>query len=163
MLFISLLLALILVLQTPAAKVQPMSPLTTGLAHAIKKQEPDWQYTPGVCTCPELVPHQVSHDVGVWDRIVNGKRQDILMDVYVVPSPSEATEWMGKFSRHEFGISCQMEKFEVGEEGYLLTCPKTHYYHIHYRKGRAIVEVSSDLKADTERFARYASELLPDP
>jgi len=99
----------------------------------------------------------------VWDRKVDGKRQDVLMDVVVAPTAVVAIDWMGKFSRREFGSYCEMEKFDLGEDAYLLTCPKPHYYHIQYRKGRAIVEVSSDLKADTERFARYAFKLLPDP
>jgi hypothetical protein len=158
-----LLLALTLVLQTPAPKVQALSPLTTDLAHAIKNQEPDWSYVPGVCTCAELMPGQISHDVGSWRRTVNGTREDVHMDVYVVPSASDAANWMAKLSRREFGLVCELEKVDLAEEAYLLTCPHTYYYHIQYRKGRALVEVSSDIKADTERFAKYAVELLPDP
>ena len=157
-------IALLLLPQSVTPRtIQVMSPLTTGVARAIKNQEPEWHYTAGVCTCPQLMPSQISHDVGTWDHTVAGnKREWIDMDVYVVGTPTEAADWMSKFSRGEFGLVCSIERYELAEEAYLLTCPKKHRYHINYRKGRTLVEVSGDVRSDVERFASYAFKLLPD-
>ena len=84
------------------------------------------------------------------------------MDVYVVGTQTEAADWMARFSRGEFGLVCSIERFALAEEAYLLICPKPHHYHINYRRGRTIVEVSGDVRADVERFAKYAFKLLPD-
>ncbi len=156
-------LALSLLAQTaPPQNVRVMSPLTTGLAHAIKGQEPQWHYIASGCSCPQLVPGQVSHDVGSWERRVGNQREFVYMDVYVVPSAAVAADWMAKFSRGEFGLVCKIERFELGEEAYLLTCPKRHHFFVNYRRGRTIVEVSGDARGDVERFAKHAFKLLPD-
>ena len=161
-----LIIALLLLPNTSAllsAQVRVMSPITTKIARRIKKQEPGWDYTPGVCTCPPLVAGQLSHDVGTWEReLKGGKREVLYMDIYKIATAEEAADWIGKFGRGEMGMVCQISKYELSDEAYILECPDDPRNtinlrnSIYYRKDNFIVEVRGQSQKTVERFARYA-------
>jgi hypothetical protein len=139
-----------------------MSPITTELARAIKRKEPGWGYTPGVCTCPPLVRSQLSHDVGIWVRKdEEGNRESISIDIYKIAITEEAVEYMNDIGRGRHGTRCQLEVYELGDEGYVFKCPSSFKSVVYYRKGDFIVQVSGDSQDIVERFARYALAGLP--
>jgi len=141
---------------------QMMSPITTRIARAIRYKEPSWQYSAGHCTCPPLVPSQISHDVGDWERKdKSGNREFVNMDIYRIKSLDEVTGWMAQFARpRQTGGRCQVEPYPIGDEGYLYKCPTSYKSLVYFRKGHLIVHVKGDSEMIVQRFARYSVRLL---
>ena len=131
--------------RTGAMQIPVMAPLTTRLAREIKHKEPSWRYTAGWCTCPPLVSGQLSHDVDSWERKDReGNRELLDMDIYKISTAEEASEWIRRFGRGDFGKGCEVEKYQLGDEAYLLKCPRRFKSILYYNKSNFIVAVTGD-------------------
>jgi hypothetical protein len=110
----------------------------------------------------------VWRDIGVWEREdKQGHRETVKVEIAKAGSSEESAEWMRLFGGGNPSGSCQTERFQLGDEAYLLKCPTTfksifNYERIlNYRKGRFIVQVQGGSQEIVERFARYAIMRLP--
>ena len=141
---------------------QERTPLTTTIARSIKRIEPSWRYHYAWCTCPPTVPGQVWRDIGTWER-VNKQGQKDSVDVWIVKTSSaaESAGWMQRVGRGGSQQACASENFQLGDEGYLLKCPRTYKNILNYRKGRYIIQIRSDSQQLVERFAGYVMVRLP--
>ncbi len=142
-------------------KAQGRTPLLSKIVRLVKKQEPQWEFIYGVCTCPPLVPSQKYYTTGGW-HIGLGKDNPRDVNIYIsyVPTVKEATEWMESMSRWKLGEGWRREKYNLGDEAYLSRNPDKNGGSIYLRKGRIIVELSGDLK-DVEQFAKYVEKEMP--
>jgi hypothetical protein len=83
--------------QSSIAQV-PAERLTIQIARSIKKKEPDWRYVMGFCTCPPLLPSQISDDVATWSRgRVDSRSEWVAIQIHLIGNQKEAVEFM---SRH---------------------------------------------------------------
>jgi len=141
---------------------QDRIPLTTTMARSIRRIDPSWRYTWGWCTCPPTVPGQVWRDIGRWERKDKEGRGE-LVEVWIVKTSSldESADWMQRVGRGGSQQTCLTETYKIGEEAYLLKCPKTYKNILNFRKGRFIVHVRSDSQELIARFATYVVRRLP--
>ena len=141
---------------------QDRTPFTTTMARSIRRMEPGWRYTYGWCTCPPTVPGQVWRDIGTWERKdKEGRGESVEVWIVKAASPKESEDWMQRVGRGGSQESCVVEAYKLGDEAYLLHCPKTYKNILNLRKGRFIVHVRSDSQELVERFARYVVMRLP--
>jgi hypothetical protein len=158
-------LGLLLSLSTSA--VSPLSgqariPLTNKIARAIRRVEPGWRYNYGWCTCPPSVPGQVWRDIGHWERKdKQGHAEAVNVWIIKAASSEESAEWMRRYAGGGANGSCQIESYQLGDEGYLFKCPTTYKSILNYRKGRFLVQVRGDSQEIVERFGRYVVMRLP--
>ena len=141
-------------------RAQGESHLVTTVEHAIKEKEPKWQYIRGICTCPPLIPTQTRVDVTEWVRKGKaGQRESINIDFYEVASSADAAQWMTRFDRGEVSKDWQANRYELGDESYLLKYRNGSRYSIYFRKNHIVVEVSGTALKGVERFAKYVAEM----
>lgn len=165
--FLGFLLSL-LATAVPAPSAQARTPLTYRMARSIRRVEPDWRYSGGWCTCPPRVRGQVWRDIGIWERDdKQGHRETVKVEIFKAASSEESADWMRRFGSVGPNGSCQTERFQFGDEAYLLKCSTTlksifDYERIlNYRRGRYIVQVQGGSQEIVERFAKYAIRRLP--
>jgi len=76
----------------------PAKRLTTKVAVSIKKKEPEWRYVMGFCTCPPLLPSQISDDVASWFRgRVDSRSESVAIEIYLIGNKKEAIDFVSRF------------------------------------------------------------------
>ena len=106
--------------QSSIAQV-PAKRLTIQVAGSIKKKEPDWRYVMGFCTCPPLLPSQISADVADWSRKrADGKSEWVAMQIHMIGNQKEAVEFMSSFSSGRFRAHSVIHQYELGDEAFLI-------------------------------------------
>lgn len=157
----SLFLVFLLVLTTTMPiKAQGRTPLLNKVVRLVKKQEPQWRFIYGVCTCPPLVPSQKSYTAGGW--YIELGRDKPRVDIYIsyVPTVKEAEDWMESMSRWKLPEGWRKEKYLLGDEAYLTRTPDKANDFIQLRRSNIIIELRGNL-IDIERFAKYAEKEMP--
>jgi len=159
---------LVTVLFISLLPVQTKTLTPSDVAPVVEAREPGWEFIAGICSCPKLVSSQLSNSVGSWRRTnANGEKQIVLMQVYLIDSINEASEWMKGFENKTLGAQCRATKYSLGDESVELECPinpgdtinANHFIYV--RKDNYLVEVQGSTSESVERFAKYVSDLLP--
>ena len=88
-----------------------------------------------------------------------GQRESINIDFYEVASSTDAAQWMTRFDRGELSKDWQANRYELGDEAYLLNYRNGSRYSIYFRKNHIVVEVSGTALKGVERFAKYVAEM----
>ena len=155
------LLALLISVASPF-QAQTRIPFTNKMARAVRRVEPGWRYIGGWCSCPPTVPGQVWRDNGTWDRKdKQGRREFVDVEIVLAASAEESAEWIRRFGGGTSSRICQVAKYQMGDEAYLLTCPRSFKSTLNYRKGAFLVRVHGDSQKIVERFGRYTLAQLP--
>jgi hypothetical protein len=146
-------------LSGPAQQTQ-RTPTTFLMARQVKRIQPGWRFVGGWCTCPPLVPGQIWRDNATWERKDRrGQREFVSVEIVKASSTEETAKWMRQFGTK--GSSCSTETISLGDEGYLLTCPRSFKSQLRYRKGQYLVNVDGDSRVLVERFANYTLKVVP--
>jgi hypothetical protein len=150
--------------QSSIAQV-PVKRLTTQVAGSVKKKEPDWRYVMGFCTCPPLLPSQISDDVADWSRKrADGKSEWVAMQIHVIGNQKEAIEFMSHFGSGRSRARSVIRKYELGDEAFLIEYSAGDIKNpsqMWMRKDKFIVHLDGALPATVIRFAQYALKNLP--
>ena len=137
------------------------TPTTLVMARNVKRSEPGWRYVGGWCTCPPTVPQQVWRDNGTWERTDKaGHHESVDVQIVKGSSSEDIADWMRRFGGKKTS-PCQVERYSLGDEGFLSTCPRSYRHELNYRKGPFLVRVRSDSIKLVERFAKYTLSVLP--
>lgn len=159
------LLPLALTLSQSSIAQVPAKRLTIQVAGSIKKKESDWRYGMGFCTCPPLLPSQISDDVADWSRKgVNGKREWVAMQIYVIGNQKEAIDFMSHFSPGRLRARSFEYKYPLGDEAFLIEYSAGDIKNpsqMWMRKDKFIVHLDGALPGTVIRFAQYALKDLP--
>jgi hypothetical protein len=108
-----------------------------------------------------VVPGQVWRDNGTWERTdKRGRRESVDVQIVKGSSSEETADWMRRFDREKTS-SCQVEKYSLGDEGFLSICPRSYRSELNYRRGPFLVRVRGDSAKLVERFARYTLSVVP--
>jgi len=150
--------------QSSIARV-PAKRLTIQVAGSIKKKEPDWRYVMGFCTCPPLLPSQISEDVADWSRKrADGKSEWVAMQIHMIGNQKEAIEFMSSFSSGRFRAHSVIHKYPLGDEAVLIEYSAEDIKNpiqMWMRKDKFIVHLDGALPGTVIRFAQYALKNLP--
>ena len=147
-------------------QTEPLS--TSDVAKVVEAQATGWEFVTGFCSCPKLLNSQKSVSVGSWRRTTaNDENQIVMMEIYLIDSVKEASDWMKGFENKTLGAHCQVSKYSLAVESFKLDCPinpgdtiKANH-SIYVRKGNYLVEVQGSTSESIERFAKYAWDQLP--
>jgi len=149
--------------QSSIAQV-PAKRLTIQVAGSIKKKEPDWRYVMGFCTCPPLLPSQISEDVADWSRKRADKSEWVAMQIHLIGNQKEAVEFMSHFSSGRSRAHSVIHKYELGDEAFLIEYSAADIKNpiqLWMRKDKFIVHLDGALPGTVIRFAQYALKNLP--
>jgi hypothetical protein len=150
--------------QSSIAQV-PAKRLTIQVAGSVKKKEPDWRYVMGFCTCPPLLPSQISDDVADWSRKrADGQSEWVAMQIHTIGNQKEAIEFMNQFSSGLSRVHSVIHKYELGDEAFLIEYSAADIKNptqMWMRKDKFIVHLDGALPGIVIRFAQYALKNLP--
>ncbi len=137
------------------------TPTTLVMARNVQRLEPRWRYVGGWCTCPPTVPRQVWRDNAMWERTdKRGRREFVDVEIVKASSSDETADWMRQFGGAK-SSSCRVETYPLGDEGFLLSCPRSFKSQLNYRKGPFLIQVRGDSQTLVERFAKYTLHAVP--
>ncbi len=117
--------------------------------------------TRGVFNGPRpRVPSERLLSLSVWDHISdNGERESVDLKISQVDSRADAETSLEPFREGKVATGWKVERFRIGDEGFLSTSKDGGRFEISFRKG-TVVKVSSDSFRAAERFAQHvASEI----
>jgi hypothetical protein len=152
-------------LPTSSIAQVPAKRLTIKVAGSIKKKEPDWRYVMGFCTCPPLLPSQISDDVADWFRKrVDSTSEQVAMQIYMIGNQKEAVDFMSRFSSGRFRAHSVIHKYELGDEAFLIEYSAEDIKNpiqLWMRKDKFVIHIDGALPGTVIRFAQYALKDLP--
>ena len=154
----TLLLILIVLTASTPGSAQGRSPLLDKIISSIEKHQPLWYFIPGVCTCPALVPNQLSHAMGGWHLGGLASKRDVTIYISYVPSVEDAAEWMEGLTKWNVAEGWHRDRYPLGDESYLSSADDGYSY-LYFRKGSVVLEVSGE-DSDVKLFAKYAEEQM---
>ena len=144
----------------------PAKRLTIQVAGSVKKKEPHWRYVMGFCTCPPLLPSQISDDVAVWSRKrVDSTSEWVAMQIYVIGKQEEAIDFVSRFGSGRLRVHSSIQKYDLGDEAFLISYDSSgkikNPIQMWMRKDKFIVHIDGALAGTVIRFAQYALQNLP--
>ena len=148
-----LLVLMVLAISTPIG-AQGRSPLLDKVVSSVNEHEPLWHFIPANCTCPALVPSQISYAMGGWYLGDLTSRRRVTIYISYTPSVQDATQWMEELSQRDLVKGWRRARYELADESYLWSADDGHSY-LYFRQGSVAVEVSGDI-TDVKLFAKYA-------
>jgi hypothetical protein len=96
----------------------------------------------------------------MWEQTdKRGHREFVDVEIVKASSSDETADWMRHFGGAK-SSSCRVETYPLGDEGVLLTCPRSFKSQLNYRKGSFLVRVHGDSSTVVERFAKYALSIV---
>jgi len=155
---ILLLVSMVLAASTQVG-AQGRSPLLDNVVRSVKQHQPAWQFIPGVCTCPLLVPSQISYAMGGWHLGDITSKRRVTIYISYLPSVQDAAKWMAGLSQQDVVEGWRREKYMLGDESYLWSADDGYSY-LYFRQGSLAVELSGNVE-DVTLFAEYAEEQMP--
>jgi hypothetical protein len=126
-------------------------------AASAKTTEPEWRFTPGICTCGLLMKEEVGVATGLWKRNSHDPSAGhISVTVHAIATVEAASRFMLEHGtgRH-LAEGWTLEHSDLGEGAYIALDERTRWYELGFRKGRFIASVGASQRADAERFAKY--------
>jgi hypothetical protein len=135
------------------------TPLVAKVENAIRTAEPEWRCNRGVLDAPWLqVPSERLLVSSVCDqRSQTDKRESVHLRIFQVDSRTDAKMCMGPVRQGKVATGWKVEKFKIGDEGYLVTFRHNGRFEIHFRKGAIVVTVSSESFSLVNRFAQLVA------
>ena len=148
----------LLFVASPLRKAQGESPLVMRVERIIKSKEPGWRYIRGIQSgrVPR-VPGEKVLVTSVWEPMrKNGRRESVMLNMYEVPSASEAASWLKSISVGGVVSGWTVEKYQIGDEAYLSTYQDGRRFSLYVRKNNIVAEVSGRSLGSVKRFAQHA-------
>jgi hypothetical protein len=154
-----LLLVVMVLAASTQLGAQGRSPLLDEIVRSVKNHRPAWHFIPGVCTCPVMVPNQISYAMGGWDLGDITSKRRVTIIISYVPSVQDVAQWMAGLSQQDVVDGWRREKYKLGDESYLWSADDGYSY-LYFRQGSLAVELSGNV-ADVRLFAEYAVKQMP--
>lgn len=147
--------SVVLIVATLGARAEV--PLVAKVENAIRIAEPGWRCTRGILNAPPpLVPSGRLLVDSVWDHTSeSGKRESVHVDIFEVNSRADAKMSLSPVREGKVATGWKVEKFKIGDEGYLSTYRNGGRFEIQFRMGTILVRVSSDSFRLVERFTQH--------
>lgn len=107
---------------------------------------------------PPLVPSQTPLVVEGWDHTSeSGKRERVELEIFQVANRTDATMSLSPVREGTQETGWKVERFKIGDEGYLSKFKNGRRFEIQFRKGTIVVTVSSDSFPLASRFAELVA------
>ncbi len=151
------LIMMILVCVPSVLKAQSESSLVSRVEQVIRNKEPEWKCSRGIQSGRvPVVPSERTLLVSLWERKrKNGARESVSVNLYEVESPSEGATWLRPMGEGKVAAGWKVEKFEIGDEAYLLKFQNGRRHSLYFRKENIIVEISGESLSRVKKFAQY--------
>ncbi len=136
--------------------------LVDRVENAIRSTEPGWRCTRAIWNAPPpLVPSQKTLVVEAWDHTSeSGKRESVEVRIFQVDNRTDAKISLSPVREGKVATGWKVERFKIGDEGYLSTFQGGKRFEIQFRKSKIVVTVSGDSFPLVDRFAqRVAAQL----
>jgi len=148
-----------LVLVVATLGVHAEAPLVAKVENAIRSNEPGWRYTKGILNAPPpLVPSERPLVVSEWDHTSeSGKQERVDVKIFQGDSRIDAQLSLSPVREGKVAKGWKVQRFKIGDEGYIGTFRNGARFAIHFRKGTIVVRVSSDSLQVAERFAQHVA------
>jgi len=152
-------LSIILLMVGATHDARAEAPLVAKVENAIRNTDPGWRCIRAVLNAPwRQVPSERLLVDSVCDNSSQTeKRENVDLRIFQVDSRTDAEQCLGPVREGKVATGWKVEKFKIGDEGYLATFRNSGRFEIHFRKGTTIVTVSSDSFALVERFAQLVA------
>ena len=137
----------------PATQVGRGDAILRRAAADIKKAEPAWRFSAGVCDC-DPVRDEIEAVVGTWEQ---SKGVMVVLGLQTSKTVDSASRWMNQAARERLLPlpDWTVTKYELADGAYLGTHRNGERYDLSFRKVRVIAIMASKSKSDIERFAKY--------
>ena len=124
---------------------------------SIKTKELGWKSSRGIESGRiRVVPSERTLLVSFWERkLKNDGRKVVSVLLYDVESPPEAAKWLRPIREGKIAAGWQVEKYGIGDEGYLSKFQARRRYSLHFRKDNIVVEISGESFSYVKRFAQH--------
>ena len=135
------------------------APLVAKVENAIRSTEPGWRCIRGIFNAPQpLVPSERPLVVEVWDHSSKGgKRESVEVMIFHVDSRTDAKMPLNPVREGKSATGWKVERFKIGDEGYLITFQNGRRFEIQFRKGTIVVTVGSVSFPLVDRFAQLVA------
>jgi len=136
---------------------QDEPPLGLQIRQALNAKEPTWKYVAGIESGRvPIVPSERRVLVGQWQhKHKDGRQENIVINIYQVESHAEAIKWLKPTGNGQVATGWRVDRYKIGEEGYLATFQAGKRFEIHFRNGNVVGKISGDNFTTVERFAKY--------
>jgi len=130
-------------------------PLVSKVENAIRSTEPGWQYTPAILNGPPpLVPSERLIVAGEWNHhLKSGSRESVEVNLFRVDSSVDAEMSLSEVREGAVATGWRVQRFQIGDEGYLSTFKNGARFGLHFRKGTIIVRLSGNSFRLVKKFA----------
>src|SRR5262245_32597007 len=130
--------------------------LLSRTAAIVKRAEPSWRFTSGVCDC-EPVFDEIEAVAGTWEHSRDGRDGRVVVLLHRSRDVESASRWMAERARARLLRipAWTVATSELADGAYLSTYRGGERYDLTFRKGRLIVGVGGNNRTDVERFANY--------
>jgi hypothetical protein len=144
--------------------VQAQTPLVAKVENAIRSAEPEWRCTRGILNAtPPLIANEKPLEISTWTHTSkSGKRESVEVNIFKVDSRSDASVSLSPVREGNIAPGWIAQRFQIGDEGYLITYNKGSRFAIDFRRDTKIVRVSSDSLRLAKRFALLVAAQLDD-
>jgi hypothetical protein len=125
-------------------------------AAIIKRAEPTWRFTSGVCDC-EPVFDEIEAVAGRWEQPRNGRVGSVGVLLQRSTTVESTSRWMAERARDRLLRipGWTVATSELADGAYLGTYHDGERYDLKFHSGRLIVGVGGSSRTDIERFANY--------
>lgn len=133
--------------------------LAAKIENAIQSAMPGWRYTSAILNVPPpLAPSQRALVVEAWDHASeSGKRDRVELEIFQVANRTDATICLSPVREGRVAPGWKVERFKIGDEGYLSKFKNGRRFEIQFRKGTIVVIVSSESFPLASRFAELVA------
>jgi hypothetical protein len=148
-----------------AHRASPEAPLVAKVEDAIRNAEPQWRCSRGVFNAPwRQVPNERLLLITECDhKSRSEKRESVDVRIFEVDSRSDAQICLNPVREGKVATGWKVEKFKIGDEGYLATLRNNGRFEIEFRKGTIFVTVSGDSFGIVDRFAQLVAAQIDTP
>jgi hypothetical protein len=153
-------ISLIIILARVGALAE--APLVVKVENAIRNAEPQWRCARAVLDAPwrQVPSERLLVDSVCDDRSQTEKRERVEIRIFQVDSLPDAEMCLGPVREGKVADGWKVERFKIGDEGYLSTFRDNGRLEIHFRKGTIIVTLSADSLRLVDKLAQLVADQI---
>jgi len=148
-----------------ALGASPEAPLVAKVENAIRNAGPEWRCSRGVLDAPwRQVPSErllLNTECDYKSR--TEKRESVDLRIFEVDSRTDAQMCLNPVREGKVATGWKVERFKIGDEGYLTTLRNNGRFEIEFRKGTIFVTLGGDSFEFVDRFAQLVAGQIDTP
>jgi hypothetical protein len=126
-------------------------------AATIRKMEPSWKFTSGICNCPPLMKEQVGVAVGSWQQqsVDASQPRTVLVRIHRSENAEAAAQWLDRHAHGRLPEGWTIGTYDFADGATMSQHAEPPRFELCFRKGQFLGFVSAESKADVEWFGRH--------